>query len=136
MYSYNDFERLFFRYKLEGIPAGVSIEKFCMSNKVPYNLFSKWYKDTRKKVIPVQILSAPSTEAEMPESPSSIREVKPESNTLLSSPTELRILVDIRMSNGVHMSQKNLSYEGLKILGRNWRAYVEYYRTKPFFLCS
>lgn len=27
MYSYNDFERLFVRYKLEGIPAGVSIEK-------------------------------------------------------------------------------------------------------------
>lgn len=26
MYSYNDFERLFLRYKLEGIPAGVSIE--------------------------------------------------------------------------------------------------------------
>ena len=24
MYSYNDFERLFLRYKLEGIPAGVS----------------------------------------------------------------------------------------------------------------
>ena len=48
MYSYNDFERLFLRYKLEGIPAGVSIEKFCMSNKVPNNLFFKWYKDTRK----------------------------------------------------------------------------------------
>ena len=26
--------------------------------------------------------------------------------------TELRILVDIRMSNGVHISQKNLSNEG------------------------
>ena len=25
-------------------------------------------------------------------------------------------LVDIRMSNGVHISQKNLSYEGLKSL--------------------
>lgn len=81
MYSYNDFERLFLRYKLEGIPAGVSIEKFCMSNQVPYNLFAKWYKDTRKKIIPVQVLDAPSTEAEMPESP---------------------FLVDIRMSNGVH----------------------------------
>ena len=31
MYSYNDFERLFVRYKLEGIPARVSIEKFCNS---------------------------------------------------------------------------------------------------------
>lgn len=116
MYSYNDFERLFLRYKLEGIPAGVSIEKFCMSNQVPYNLFSKWYKDTRKKIIPVQVLGAPSPEAEMPESPSSIPEQKSESDSRLSSPTELRILVDIRMSNGVHISQKNLSYKGLKSL--------------------
>ena len=41
MYSYNDFERLFLRYKLEGVPSGVSIEQFCLSNQVPYNLFSK-----------------------------------------------------------------------------------------------
>ena len=60
MYSYNDFERLFLRYKLEGIPAGISIEKFCMSNQVPYNLFSKWYKDTQKKIVPVQVLGATS----------------------------------------------------------------------------
>ena len=73
MYSYNDFERLFLRYKLEGIPAGVSIEKFCLSNKVLYNLFAKWYTDTRKKIIPVQVLGAPSTEAEMKESPSQSR---------------------------------------------------------------
>ena len=50
MYSYNDFERLFLRYKLEGVPSGVSIEQFCLSNKVPYNLFSKWYKDSRKPI--------------------------------------------------------------------------------------
>ena len=116
MYSYNDFERLFLRYKLEGIPAGVSIEKFYMSNQVPYNLFSKWYKDTRKKIIPVQVLGAPSAEAEIPESPSPLPEQKSESAPRLSFHTELRILVDIRMSNGVHISQKNLSCEGLKNL--------------------
>ena len=116
MYSYNDFERLFLRYKLEGIPAGVSIEKFCMSNQVPYNLFSKWYKDTRKKIIPVLVLGAPSTESEMPESPSPLPEQKSESDPRLFCHTELRILVDIRMSNGVHISQKNLSYAGLKSL--------------------
>ena len=83
-----------------------------MSNQVPYNLFSKWYKDTRKKIIPVLVLGAPSTESEMPESPSPIPEQKSESDPRFSSPTELRILVDIRMSNGVHISQKNLSNEG------------------------
>lgn len=116
MYSYNDFERLFVRYKLEGVPAGVSIEKFCMSNQVPYNLFAKWYRDTRKKIVPVQFLGAPSPEAEMKEIPSPIPGQKPAVDTRLSSPIELRILVDIRMSNGVHISQKNLSYAGLKSL--------------------
>ena len=94
----------------------VFLLRFCMSSQVPYNLFSKWYKDIRRKIVPVQVLGAPSTESEMPESPSLIPEQKPESAPRLSSPAELRILVDIRMSNGVHISQKNLSYEGLKSL--------------------
>lgn len=50
MYSYNDFQRLFVRYKLEGVPFGVSIEQFCLSNQIPYNLFAKWYKDIRKEI--------------------------------------------------------------------------------------
>lgn len=41
MYSYTDYERLFVRYKLEGLLFGISIEKFCISNKVLYNLFKK-----------------------------------------------------------------------------------------------
>lgn len=104
------------RYKLDGIPASVSIEKFCMSNQVPYNLFAKWYKDTRKKIIPVQVLAVLSPEAEMQEIPSPTPERKPEVDTRLSSSTGFRILVDIRTNNGVHISQKNLSYAGLKSL--------------------
>ena len=116
MYSSEDLERFYFQYQTEALPHGESLQSFCVKNKVPYNIFQKWYKDTRKKIVPVQVLGAPSTEAEMAERPSPIPEQKPESNTWLSSPTELRILVDIRMSNGVHISQKNLSYEGLKSL--------------------
>lgn len=56
IYSYNEFERLFLRYKLEGGPNGISIEQFCLFNKVPYNLFEKCYNDTRKKIMPVQVL--------------------------------------------------------------------------------
>lgn len=40
MYSYNDFERLFLRYKLEGIPAGVSIENFVCPTKCLITYFS------------------------------------------------------------------------------------------------
>lgn len=85
MYSYTDFECLFVHYKLEGVPVDVSIEQFCLSNKVPYNLFAKWYKDTRKKIIPVQVLGAPSPEAEMQGIPSLLPEGTPEVATRLSS---------------------------------------------------
>lgn len=69
MYSYNELECLFLRYKLEGVPNSIFIEQFCMSNQVLYNLFAKWYKDTRKKIFPVQVLGAPSPESEMKEIP-------------------------------------------------------------------
>ena len=91
-------------YKLRGIPAGVSIEKFYMSNQVPYNLFAKWYKNTRKQIIPVLVLGALPPELEIQEIPSPILERNLAVDTWLSSHTELLILVDIRMSNGVHIS--------------------------------
>ena len=47
MYSSSDFEHLFIRYKAEGLPEGESIQAFCLKNETPYNLFHKWYKDTR-----------------------------------------------------------------------------------------
>lgn len=38
MYSSEDFERLFIRYKVEAYPRGESIQTFCHCNNVPYNL--------------------------------------------------------------------------------------------------
>ena len=51
MYSREDFERLFIRYKGEAYPCGESIQAFCHRNNVPYNLFEKWYKDTRHRAV-------------------------------------------------------------------------------------
>ena len=48
MYSSEDLERFYFQYQTEALPHGESIQSFCVRNKVPYNIFSKWYKDTRK----------------------------------------------------------------------------------------
>ena len=55
MYSSEDFERLFIRYKGEAYPRGESIQRFCHRNNVPYNLFEKWYKDTRHRVVEVAV---------------------------------------------------------------------------------
>ena len=53
MYSSKDFEMFYFQYQSEVLPHGESLQSFCVKNKVPYNIFQKWYKDTRKKVVEV-----------------------------------------------------------------------------------
>ena len=42
MYSSEDFERLFIRYKGEAYSRGESIQRFCHRNNIPYNQFEKW----------------------------------------------------------------------------------------------
>lgn len=51
MFSEKDFERLWFLYKTEGEPKGVSINSFCISNNIPYTAFYDWFKKAQKKVV-------------------------------------------------------------------------------------
>lgn len=55
MYKNEDFERFFLRYKAEAYLAGESIQSFCIKNNVAYNLFERWYRDTRKKIVEVNV---------------------------------------------------------------------------------
>ena len=59
MYSNEDLERFYFKYQSEALPHGQSLQSFCLNNHVPYNLFSKWYKDTRRKIVSVQVDDRP-----------------------------------------------------------------------------
>ena len=60
MYSSEDFERFYFKYQAEALPYGQPFQSFCLSNKVPYNIFSKWYRDTRREVVAVLVDDCPS----------------------------------------------------------------------------
>ena len=98
MYSSEDFERLFIRYKGEA-----------HRNNVPYNLFEKWYKDTRHRVVEVTVDGRPSA----------VEEEEPTEAVSASKKTavkDVRILLDLRMSNGLHLRQGNLSHGDLKRL--------------------
>ena len=55
MYSSEDFERFCFQYQTEALPHGESLQSFRVKNKVPHNIFQKWFKDTRKNVVEVQL---------------------------------------------------------------------------------
>ena len=91
------------------MPHGESLQSFCVKNKVPYNIFQKWYKDTRKKVIEVQINGAP----EIGHEEKSKTSVQSQSVSQSRNDIPVRILVAIRISNGLHLSRKNLSYQDL-----------------------
>ena len=82
---------------------------FCVKHKVPYNIFQKWFKDTRKKVVEVQIDGAPV----VPHEEKTKTGAQPVSVSKSSTDNPVRIWIDIRISNGLHLSQKNLSYQDL-----------------------
>lgn len=64
MYSSEDLERFYFLYQTEAMPKDISIEQFCSRNKVPYNIFYKWYKDTRNKIVKVKVEGLPTSAQE------------------------------------------------------------------------
>ena len=109
MYSSEDFERFYFQYQTEALPHGESLQSFCVTNKVPYNIFQKWFKDTRKKVVEVHVDGVPEI-AHEEKTKTGDRPV-PVSGSSNDHP--VRIWIDIRISNGLHLSQKNLSYQDL-----------------------
>ena len=109
MYSSEDLERFYFQYQTEALLHGESLQSFCVKNKVPYNIFQKWFKDTRKKVVEVHVDGVPEI-AHEEKTKTGDRPV-PVSGSSNDHP--VRIWIDIRISNGLHLSQKNLSYQDL-----------------------
>lgn len=116
MYSNEDFENFYVRYKAEALPKGISIQSWCMKNKVSWNLFNKWYRDTRHRIVPVDVEGHPAEEE-------TIRKDMEASGCADTYPApsvgEVRIMVDIRMTNGMQVRQKNLSLGQLKKLVEN-----------------
>lgn len=117
MYSSEDFERFYIRYKAEGLPRKLSIQEFCIRNNVQWNLFNKWYRDTRHKIVPVEVTGKPEEETE--DVPPINGTSEKESGNESSEFQETRIMVDIRMTNGLHVQQRNLNYRSLKQLVEN-----------------
>ena len=97
MLSSEDLERFYFQYQTEAVPLGMSVQTFCLRNNVPYNIFQKWYKDTRKKVVEVQVDGAPAIGHE--EKSRASDQPQPVSPGRNDHP--VRIWVEIRISNAM-----------------------------------
>ena len=84
MFSEKDFERLWFLYKTEGEPKGVSINSFCIGNNIPYTAFYDWFKKTQKKVVSVEVEGIPEVLIRTGnEEPQDVAKDKPKRTTYL-----------------------------------------------------
>ncbi|EIY51879.1 hypothetical protein HMPREF1068_01426 [Bacteroides nordii CL02T12C05] len=75
-------------------------------------MFYKWYKDTRNKIVEVKVDDRSSLIQEEREKVHQPEEIV--STSMRSS--SVCIFMELYMINGLHISQKNLSYQELKQL--------------------
>ena len=72
----------------------------------------KWYKDTRNKIVEVKVDGLPSSvQGHQPKT-----EEPQQERCRKDGASSVRILVELHMTNGLHISQKNLNYQELKRL--------------------
>lgn len=117
-YSNEDFENFYVRYKAEGLPHNVCMKEFCIRNNVPWNLFEKWFRDTHHRIVPVQVKGYPEKDVETDKTKKFSEENTEQGPmALVNSHTgksnekgEVRIMVDIRMTNGMQIRQRNLNH--------------------------
>ena len=105
MYSNSDFEKLWFLYKTEGEPKGISINSFCVSQGVSYKHFNDWFRKTHKKIVPVQIDGMPSIDED------SVKEVE---SAMVKEKGHIMVLIQNR--EGLQIKKKNITYPELKQL--------------------
>lgn len=128
MFKNEDYERLLVKYTTQGIPAGESIQHFCDRNKVPYNLFDKWYRDTRHKVVKVRVDGMPTDSAKDTEDSSImgsiIEEIRPQITPVVekkdkseydvateqASRSQTRIMIDLRTTEGLQIRRRGMTY--------------------------
>lgn len=110
MNSVKDFEKLWFLYKTEGEPKGMSINDFCIHQGAPYNEFNKWFRKTHRSVVPVQIEGCPVPEKD--NETADVHQQQPTTATNIKSKAN-GILVSIQTRDGLHVRRGNLDYVGL-----------------------
>ena len=106
MISNSDFEKLWFLYKTEGEPKGVSINAFCIYLGVNYNGFNRRFLKMHKAIVPLEIENAPASESHV------MSEKSDEESGQGLSTKKCGIHFFIRTRDGIQIQKKALNYHG------------------------
>lgn len=141
MFKNEDYERLLAKYTAQGLPAGESLQHFCDRMKVPYNLFDKWYRDTRHSVVPVTIDGRPDENDEKSsimdsiiedaihtESLRSVQNVDHKNKEVLpveeseGAKTGPLIMIDLRTTDGFQIRRRGMTYPQFLEFAKNLKS--------------
>lgn len=113
--SSKDLETLWQRYKVEAVPAGISVSQFFESNGIPYHVFEKWYK---KKYQAPNVVDC--VVQGIPESNKVSSSTQKQESTIVppvsiqSNDVVVVKYINLGLSNGMKIEHHNLSYASLQ----------------------
>lgn len=122
MISNEQMEKLWWQYKNEAVAKNISLQAFCSMHSVPYNAFEKFLK-LRRHFSDVHHITVTDIPAE--DQPGAVAAVSASDNEsqakdILSTPSpaqagkeKVRIMIHIRMTNGMQVTKKNMDYREL-----------------------
>lgn len=113
--SSKDLETLWQRYKVEAVPAGISVNQFFESNGIPYHVFEKWYKKKYQtpNVVDCVVLGAPG-EANVVSTKQKQTPSTPPATSVPQDDAVVIKYINLGLSNGMKIEHHNLSYAGLQ----------------------
>ena len=124
MISNEQMEKLWWQYKNEGVAKNISLQAFCSMHNVPYNAFEKYLKLRRhfSEVHHITVTDHPATETDSSDTeaaqlaPPPTKSMRGESASGSEKREQVRIMLHIRMSNGMELSKRNMNYRELREL--------------------
>lgn len=114
MISNEKMEEYWNRYREQAVPKNISMQAFCSMNNIPYNAFEKYLQMRRhfSTVHKINVTDIPEDESSDGCEDQNLAE-NPQSSESSNKPKSIRIMVDIRISNGLRIEQRNLDHKGL-----------------------
>ena len=120
MISNEQMEKLWWQYKNEGVAKNLSMQAFCPMHNVPYNAFEKYLKLRRHfsdvhhiTVTDIPALEEPEANMDQDQMVTAPKGIIPADGPLPEVKEKVRIMIHIRMSNGMQVSKKNMGYRDL-----------------------
>lgn len=126
MASSEDFKRIRSLYQTDGVPRGITIERFCQENGIVYSHYARWLKKQETvEICPVRLVDSESDTDQIPNEPIPDRTLDnkgyrlPVRRNRYREENEPIFSIAIRTKHGLLIQHDNITYPQLSALVSN-----------------